>query len=154
MAMNQAGCRMPGFTLVDITVAAAIVAILALLAYPSYQGVVRKARRTEGRAALMQALQQEERFYTLHSRYLAFSAAPSTPEEQQFKWYSGDSPASSAYEISGAACMNETIGDCVAITARPGTARVNAAYTDPDCENLIATSTGALSASGHATNCW
>lgn len=47
----------PGFTLIEIMVVAVIVAILATIAYPSYQSSIRKAKRSEGHAALMQLMQ-------------------------------------------------------------------------------------------------
>ncbi|HYD81740.1 MAG TPA: type IV pilin protein [Paucimonas sp.] len=143
-----------GFTLIELGIVLVIVAILATLAYPSYLEFARKARRAEARAALFQLMQQEERFYSQNTRYVAFSADSSDADARKFKWYSSDSPSSSAYEITASACRDDTLQQCVMLTARPGTARVNAAYRDPVCGDLILTSAGVKAASGGGKNCW
>ena len=56
--------RQRGFNLVELLVAVAIVAILAAIAYPSYQQQVRSARRSEMQAELMALAQRMERLYT------------------------------------------------------------------------------------------
>lgn len=143
-----------GFTLIEVMVVCAIVAILAGIAYPSYESAIRKTKRAEGRAALMQLLQQQERFYSQHNTYIVFSSSSTDPNEKRFKWYSGDGAAGSAYEIDGAACTGETIKDCVLLTATPGTSKVNDGFRDPACGKLMLTSTGLKSSSGTATDCW
>jgi type IV pilus assembly protein PilE len=123
-------------------VVAVIVAILAALAYPTYQHAIRKAKRAEARAALMQLMQQQERYYMLHTRYVAFSADSADADARKFKWYSGESAAASAYEISGGACAGESLQDCVVLTATAGSARVDSRYDDPHCGVLSLSSTG------------
>ena len=61
--------RNSGFTLIELVIAVAIVGILAAIAYPSYQESVRKSRRAEGRAVLMELAQYMERNYTVANRY-------------------------------------------------------------------------------------
>jgi len=143
----------PGFTLIEMMVVLVIVSILAAVAYPAYTDAVRKAKRTEGRAALMQLMQQEERYYSQHNSYIGFSAASTDPDEKQFKWYSGDSPASSAYQIEAAACgSGDTLQDCVRLAAQPGTSRVDAGFQDAECGKLTLQSNGVKGADGD--NCW
>jgi type IV pilus assembly protein PilE len=143
-----------GFTLIEIMVAVVIVAILASFAYPSYLESVRKAKRAEARAALMQLMQQQERYYSQNNRYIAFSSESAGENEKKFSWYSGSTPSTSAYEIEGRACENGIIENCVALTARPGTAKVDRNYSDTRCGELTLTSTGAKSATGSAADCW
>lgn len=150
--MNRENMR--GFTLMELMVVVAVVGILASLAYPSYQEAVRKTKRAEGRAALMQLMQQEERFYSQNTRYIAFTSESTDPDEKKFKWFSGDNPATSAYEISASACSGEAIQNCVVVSAKPGTGKVNASYKDPACGELTLTSTGSKTASGGADYCW
>jgi type IV pilus assembly protein PilE len=150
--MNGGHAR--GYTLMECLIVVAIVGVFASIAYPTYQGAVRKTRRAEARAVMMQLMLQEERFYTQNTRYIAFSAESADADGRKFKWYSGDSAATSAYEIAAAACEDDAVRDCIMLIAMPGTGRVNAAYTDPDCGTLKLTSTGARSATGGAASCW
>jgi type IV pilus assembly protein PilE len=143
-----------GFTLIEVMMVVVIVAILAMIVFPSYQESVRKARRAEGRAALMQLMQQQERYYSQSTRYIAFSSASTDADEKKFKWYSADSAASSSYEISATACDGDTIQNCALLTAKPGTALVNSSYSDSACGNLMLSSSGEKKASGSAANCW
>jgi type IV pilus assembly protein PilE len=53
-----------GFTLTEIMIVVAIIGILAAIAYPSYQDSVRKSRRADARAVLLEAAQFMERRYT------------------------------------------------------------------------------------------
>lgn len=141
-----------GFSLIQVIIALAVVGILAGIAFPSYMEASRKAKRAEGRAALYKLMLQEERFYSQRNSYIAFSSGSSSEDEKQFKWYSGNSPGSSAYEIKGEACPGDTIRDCVRLIAMPGTANVDAHFKDSLCGNLAITSTGAKEA--NTPECW
>jgi type IV pilus assembly protein PilE len=145
---------MKGFTLVEVMVVLVILAVLGALAYPSYAGYVRKSRRIEGEVALVETMQQQERYYSQHNSYKAFSADASDPSPGVFRWWSGASPATSAYEVDAYACPGRTIVECVQVRARPGTARVDAGFRDSDCETLTLDSTGQQGASGPSAKCW
>lgn len=58
-----------GVTLIELMVAVAIVGILASVAYPSYLEQVRKGRRAEAQAVLMEASQFLERQATMNMRF-------------------------------------------------------------------------------------
>jgi type IV pilus assembly protein PilE len=58
-----------GFTLVEVMIVVAIVAILAAIAYPSYVESVRKSRRAEARAQLLEAAQYMQRFYSQNDSF-------------------------------------------------------------------------------------
>ncbi len=141
-----------GFTLIELLVAMVIIAILAAVALPSYQESVLKAKRAEGRAALMRTMQQQERYYSQKTSYIAFSSDSIDENAQKFRWFSGDNAASSAYEISAMACDGKDIRDCVKLTAWPGTQKVSRNHRDPVCGNLVLTSEGEKSAG--ADHCW
>ncbi len=61
--------RSKGFTLIELMIVVAVVGILGAIAYPAYQDSVRKSRRADAKAVLLEAAQWMERFYTQHSRY-------------------------------------------------------------------------------------
>lgn len=58
-----------GLSLIELVVVMAIAGILSAVAYPSYQEQVRKSRRTDAQAVLMQAAEFLEKSYTENLRY-------------------------------------------------------------------------------------
>ncbi len=142
--------RNAGFSLLELMVVFLILAILATLQYPSYKESIRKAKRAEGRAALADAMQQQERHYSQHSTYAAFSATVPSG----FKWYSGDTPKASSYELRGEACKDDSLKNCIVIKAVPGTAKVNGNFQDDLCGELSLASNGVNGASGTGNDCW
>lgn len=53
-----------GFTLIELMVTVAIIAILASIALPSYQNYILQSRRAAGKAELLEVQQRLERAYT------------------------------------------------------------------------------------------
>lgn len=78
--------RQTGFTLIEVMIAVAVVAILAAIAYPSYSRYVERARVTDGQAAVMEIAAQMERCYTVTADYsgcrtsLGYNAAVSSED--------------------------------------------------------------------------
>lgn len=62
-----------GFTLIEMMIVVAVVAILAAIALPSYQESVRKSRRGQAKADLVELAQRVERFHTINNTYVGFS---------------------------------------------------------------------------------
>jgi type IV pilus assembly protein PilE len=143
-----------GFTLIEVLIVLAIVAVLAMISYPSYAGYLTRTRRIEGQIALLEAIQQQERFYTSHNTYIGFGSASTDPDEKRFKWWSGTSARHSAYELRARACAGQELAQCVEVQAMPGTANVDAGFKDADCEILTLNSAGERTASGGSERCW
>jgi len=76
--------RNSGFTLIELMITVAIVAILAAIVYPSYQDQVLKSHRTEGKTALMQVAQNFERCFTTANSYAA--CRPLADATSTFPW--------------------------------------------------------------------
>ncbi len=58
-----------GFTLIELMITVAVVAILASIAYPSYQAQLRTSRRADAQASLMELQNFMERFFTENNCY-------------------------------------------------------------------------------------
>lgn len=142
--------RGKGFTLMELMITVVIVGILAAFAYPSYQDFIRKGRRTEAKAALMENMQLFERHF---SQVNTYNDTGTGKLWTGFKTYSGDNQASAKYTVSAVACDN--IGQCVELRAAP-----LANFADPVCDKLVLRSTGEkLVMIGNANpaivaNCW
>lgn len=97
-----------GFTLIELMIVMTILAIILSVAYPSYQNSMTKTRRSDGQAALLDAMNAEERYFTENNTYsttLSDVNAATTSEEGN-------------YTISAAACGGG-IDQCVILTATP-----------------------------------
>lgn len=75
-----------GFTLIELAVVLAIVAILAAIAYPSFADQMRRSRRVEAIAGLQQIQLLEEKYRVNHTTYgsLADIGAASTSEHSYY----------------------------------------------------------------------
>jgi len=71
--------RVAGFTLIELMIVIAVVATLAAIALPSYNESVRKGRRGQAKADLVEYAQLLERFHTVKNTY---DMAGDTPIEQ------------------------------------------------------------------------
>jgi type IV pilus assembly protein PilE len=141
-----------GFTLVELMAVVAIVGILAAIAYPIYTDSVFKGRRAEGRTAIAELLQQQERYMTQRNTYLAFTNTTGTTvpasAASTFKVYSGSSTANAYYWLSATTCTGLAITECVLVQATPIRA-------DPQANVLTMTSTGEKSCNGSTPSvCW
>lgn len=86
--------RFLGFTLIEVMVVVAIIGIMAAIAFPSYQDHLRKGRRADAKAGLLELAQFMERFYTENNRYDQNNAGTAvslpftqTPKDGATKFY-------------------------------------------------------------------
>ncbi len=61
-----------GFTLIELMIVVAVIAILAAIAVPSYAEHVRKSRRAQVKADLVEYAALAERFHTVNNTYEGF----------------------------------------------------------------------------------
>lgn len=133
--------RQRGFTLVELMIVCAIVAILAAIAYPSYINAMQKGRRTDAKSALVGAAGQMERYFTERSTYatatLGTGAGAVYPSTSQNGYYTLTISASStsSYTLRAAPAGVQTSDACGAYT-----------YTDQGVKGV----TGSLA----VADCW
>lgn len=132
--------RPHGFTLIELMIAIAIVALLAAIAFPSYQNYVLSSGRADAKSALYGAAQTLERCYTRFSAYNNGSC----PLAQ------GDTEMSEndKYQLT-VTRVTATEFDLTAAPQGPQT-------KDAECMNFTLSHTGAkgVSGSGSVDDCW
>lgn len=61
--------RTQGFTLMELMIAVIVIGILAAIAYPAYTDHMNRARRADGKAALLNMANYMEHYYTENNGY-------------------------------------------------------------------------------------
>ena len=122
--------KIQGFSLYELMIVLAIIAILAAIAIPSYQGSVQKSRRAEAQSTLLSFAGVAERVYTQNTSY-ATVALPANSDYYNFSFP-------------------------VAVTAQAWTIRATpqGAQSADKCGTMNLTHTGIRSHSGSASGCW
>ena len=129
---------MRGITLIELLIVVVIVGILAAVAYPSYQNQVRKTKRADGKAKLMETAQALERCYTRFGSYNDGNCGVALPVLSD----------EGHYKLTGA--VNAT---SFTLNAAPQGDQTR----DSTCGTLRLTSTGLQGSQGEDTdvnNCW
>lgn len=138
--------RSGGFTLIELMIVVAVVAILATIAYASYRDQVIKSRRAAGAACLQERAQYMERYYTTWLSYDPPAPAPAAAIGQC------DNEVSPHYQVS---IVGGTLGaKTFTLQAVPQGAQ---ATGDTKCGTLTLTAKGVRGESGTATSandCW
>jgi type IV pilus assembly protein PilE len=96
--------RSRGFTLIELLCAVAVAGILSSVAYPTFQGVIHKARRSDALVAVMQVQMAQERFRSGNAAYGSLDeigAAGHSPSRHYTLSVSANS--GSGYELQAAA---------------------------------------------------
>lgn len=132
------GNAVTGFTLIELMIVVAVVAILTTIAYPSYQDAMRKSRRAQAKADLVEYAAMAERFRTVENKYTGFTL--------QFTQSPREAGATARYTLSADMAAHTFL-----ITATPTSGQ------DADrCGTLTIDHTGKKTASGAAplSECW
>ena len=133
--------KIRGFTLIEVMIVVAVVAILAAIALPSYQDSVRKSRRAQAKTDMLELVQVLERTYTTDRSYARYSTLDA-PLNQSPR----DGAARYSIAISNVSATTYTL------TATPQGAQAN----DTRCGTLTINQMGVKTISGSATvaDCW
>ena len=133
--------KIRGLTLIELMVVVAVLAILSAIVYPLYTEQARKARRTEGRSALMLPAQAQERFYTVNGSYSDDPVALGVTSSAVDKKYDTDK---GYYQVSTTG-GSTFIATATAIGAQAG---------DSACTAMTITHLGVKGGSPADNKCW
>ena len=136
-----------GFTLIELMITVAIVAILAAVAYPTYRSYVMRSNRVEAQNALLQIQVAQEKFFLQHNRYATTNTElTNAPGDATPGLGMRSTTEHGYYTLSLAPGPGGSVnGYTATATATGGQAQ------DTDCPTFSITHTGVRSPS---TGCW
>lgn len=136
-ALATGGAARPlGFTLIELMITVAVVAILAAIAIPSYQFAVVKSRRNVAQTCLAQAAQFMERYYTAKLTYVD-GTPPACTESSNATYYTLNTGTPTASTFT--------------MTMTP---KGTQATREKDCGTMTIDQSGAKTASITGGKCW
>ncbi|WP_313459799.1 type IV pilin protein [Stenotrophomonas sp.] len=124
-----------GFTLIELMITVAVVAILAAVAIPTYQDQVRKSYRGQAKADLVEYAQRAERFHTVNNTYQGFAlAATQSPREGGTARYRMSiQQTATTYTITAAPLNAQTKDKCGTMTINQASVKTPAQATVAGC---------------------
>jgi type IV pilus assembly protein PilE len=134
--------------LIEVMIAVAVLAVIAAIAVPSYQGVVRKSRRAEATAALNAAMQAQERWRTNNAGYCTLLTAAASADPPGLA--QPGTTANGYYTMSMEAASVSATGYTIVATAVAGTTQAG----DGDCATLRVRMSGGNISYGSASAAW
>ena len=130
-----------GFTLIELMITVAIVAIIAAIAIPSYDNYVRETRRADAQISLVRAAQKQEQYHSINSGYATTLADLGLSTDSAEGFY--------ALTLTNTGCNSGYVG-CFQITATA----TGAQSSDSSCATLSLDQSGTRSSTGGADDCW
>jgi len=140
-----------GFSLIELMIVVAIIAIISAFAYPSYDRYVIKTKRSVAQNALLQVADRQQQFFMDNKRFaaditnLGFPANPYVVDDNGTSTVASDADAVYSLSLSNVTATTWTA------TATPLNSQLS---RDTYCGSLTITQTGAKSKSGASDECW
>ncbi len=138
--------RAAGFTLIEVMVTTAIVALLTMIAYPSFMQSIRNSNRSDAQAALARVSVNLERFFATNGTYTTDMSVLGLQMD-------GGAAYSDANHYTIAVAAGATgIASSYSITATAATGDIQ--VHDEGCTALSLDSRGTRSPNPNDSRCW
>jgi type IV pilus assembly protein PilE len=129
--------RESGFTLIEVMIVLAIVAILSAIGYPSYSQFIAKGNRADAKATLLEAAQYMERQYSAQSAYqnalpVRLTVSPSGSAAGQNRYTVTVTATTSAYTLTATPVGTDVCG-ALLLTNTGVKTRAGTGLTDAGC---------------------
>jgi len=135
-----------GFTLVELMIALAVLALLSSIAYPIYNNQAQKARRADAKSALPLIALAQERYYTANGKYGSTLASLSLDSSTLSSGYTEQGYYGLLLSVSVDGQQFDLMAQTSTGTGQGG---------DSKCTSFSLNQLGAQSATGSdSSNCW
>ena len=148
-----------GFTLIEIMIAVAIIAIISGFAYPSYVKHVQRAKRVDAQTAVLEAAQRQEAYSLRMAIKCMSNCYANSLAQLEYKTTSSEGLYNLALSATPSGCTGNStppVCDGFEITATPVTTKPQA--QDSECQSLTVNQLGTKSAkdanNSASTKCW
>ena len=140
-----------GFTLIELMIVLAIVAVLTMVAYPSYQRYMVKSSRQAARSMLYAIADRQEQFFLDNKAYAADLSTLGYGDDTLYVGRDGQLADVDADNLIYSLRIAAATDTSYTVKAWPAGVQVE---RDTECGNLSLTSSGQRAQSGAGETCW
>jgi type IV pilus assembly protein PilE len=147
----EIGERARGFTLIEVMIVVAIIAILSAIVYPSYIRYVVRSNQQAARSMLYAVADRQEQFFLDNKSYAANLSTLGYDEDKIYLGPDGQLTGEDEDNLTYALTISESTATTWTVLAEPVGVQAD---RDTLCADLSLTSSGERDASGGGDKCW
>lgn len=132
----KTGHRVPGFTMIELMIVLAVVAILAAIAYPMFTSQIQQGRRADAQQELMDMALRQEKWRANHTQYgsLADIGDPCPGADAcEYYGFAVDNVSATTYTLTATASGPQSSDSEGGTSCTPLTLDQNDDKTPPEC---------------------